>query len=749
MKIAFQKCLFALVLAGLAATRLAAQDIIYAAGTAWKTVDMLDVRVKPGTALDLSGLVENGPAGKHGRLQANERGDLVFADAPERAVRINGLNMWPGVLNSITNAPTMDGIKANLRNYVALAKRQGYNMLRFTGFDYFVMVRAEKDLEFNPRNLEIMDYLFYRLKEEGLYLYLDLGFSGLYFKGSWDDKLTHRNIKTEFLLGDPAARDNYRRGIGKVLTHENPFTKTRLLDDPLLAWVNLYNEVEFAYLRPVGKSKAALETRWHDWLKRRYPSAAALGKAWKKPDFAKLGSLDQIPLGQYSTGKDGNDYATFVHEMLAETQTWYQRTLREIGYKGMSSAYDLAYSAFFTDLHDAADLVLMHGYFAHPKPAAMKNGSTTIQTSHISDGASVFRSLGGTRLFDKPFAVTEYNHGFFNQYQHEGGLVFGAYAALQQWQCLLAFCNPVHLVADEPMEAFRSGLSPVARANDFLVACLYLRGDVAASPHRVEARITPEQMAASMFPALNTDQTRLALISGFGVRYSASPRTKASRKPDLELSPSSGSAVSTTDANATVQQSASSTFSLAKAVDNLRRTGILPANNLSDPNAGIFQSDTGEILLRTKERRLSIITPRTEAVTLGDGESGALSGLQKVSASVAGCVAVCAMDGQPLRESRRLVLVYNTDSANTGMVVSPDRTILRKLGNFPPLMRTGTLKLTLANTHGATLQVWALRMDGTRRERLNAQATASGLTLSIDTAALANGPTPFFEIAEK
>jgi hypothetical protein len=58
--------------------------------------------------------------------------------------------------------------------------------------------------------------------------------------------------------------------------------------------------------------------------------------------------------------------------------------------------------------------------------------------------------------------------------------------------------------------------------------------------------------------------------------------------------------------------------------------------------------------------------------------------------------------------------------------------------------------VSLKNKKAADLSVWALGMDGSRRERI-APVKISGdeMTLRIDTAALADGPTPFFEIAEK
>ena len=56
--------------------------IVFKADSEWKVVDMSDIQVKKGSALDLTAISENGPAGRHGRLTVSTSGDLVFEDSP-------------------------------------------------------------------------------------------------------------------------------------------------------------------------------------------------------------------------------------------------------------------------------------------------------------------------------------------------------------------------------------------------------------------------------------------------------------------------------------------------------------------------------------------------------------------------------------------------------------------------------------------------------------------------------------------
>ncbi len=103
----------------------------------------------------------------------------------------------------------------------------------------------------------------------------------------------------------------------------------------------------------------------------------------------------------------------------------------------------------------------------------------------------------------------------------------------------------------------------------------------------------------------------------------------------------------------------------------------------------------------------------------------------------------------PLAESRHILLVYSTDALNSNAQFdAPDRTVLRQIGKLPVLLRTGEVKLSLRNKNPG-MQLWALGLDGVRKEQLRLSTTKAKLSLSVNTATLTNGPTPFFELATK
>ena len=93
-----------------------------------------------------------------------------------------------------------------------------------------------------------------------------------------------------------------------------------------------------------------------------------------------------------------------------------------------------------------------------------------------------------------------------------------------------------------------------------------------------------------------------------------------------------------------------------------------------------------------------------------------------------------------------MVLLYATETANTGMEVTPDRTMMFDYGTLPTLTKVGRLDATLQNAHGENMALYALGLNGTRRERLPLAWGDGRLKIHLDTASLEHGPTAFFEL---
>ncbi|MBQ9775836.1 MAG: hypothetical protein IJW17_07350, partial [Lentisphaeria bacterium] len=101
----------------------------------------------------------------------------------------------------------------------------------------------------------------------------------------------------------------------------------------------------------------------------------------------------------------------------------------------------------------------------------------------------------------------------------------------------------------------------------------------------------------------------------------------------------------------------------------------------------------------------------------------------------------------PLKNSKRMVLILSSRIANTNMQHDPTGQYLRVVGTYPILYHCGNYELLIRRKD--KLRCWALSLTGERCQELPLIRSANGWLLALDMAKLKNGPTPFFELAEK
>ena len=737
-----------------AATAARNNRIVFKADSEWKVVDMSDIQVKKGSALDLTAISENGPAGRHGRLTVSTSGELVFEDSPAVPRRFFAYNGFFSTFKFLDD-PDKNVVQERFAKLAELIKRQGYDLVRPLALDGYIMKGSTKDCEFNPDKLDNIDRLFAELKANGVYIYLDIA---AYRVGIGDGKKAWNERNDEKLmmfLGDPGTRTRWQTLAGKMLNHVNPYTKTAWKDEPAIVCVNFYNEQEIIRYREFSKylpqTRELLNRCWRDWLQKKYQTPASLAKAWGRQNVAAFDKIE-LPGSRNGSKPEANDYGLFFYELISTQMAWCENIVRSTGYKGLTSGIDMSYEAIDNAIRwEYSDVAGSHSYFAHPSDAG-QNAAKMTQASSIGQTAGYWRSANSTRLADRPILQTEYNHFFWNQYQHENGLVFPAYSAFQGFSALFLHEDAVALEVSNTEYVDLIARNPVNRANEFISACLFKRGDVRKTAHQVQMQISSAYLKSNNngVKAVSSEQNKIGLMTGFSLTFPDIKRPSTLKsvipRPDLAILPESGAEIAGGEWAASVIESKNTPFSLQKFVSDLKTKGILPASNLSDPDAGVFQNETGEITMRSKENLIKVITPKTEGVSLEANKAETLSLLRVESSTVPAAVAVCAIDNQPLTSSSRMVLIYNTEIAFTGMELSGDRTIKFKPGKFPLLLRAGKLNAALKCRNAAKMALYALRIDGTRRDKLPVTADGDVLKITIDTAALKNGNTTFFEL---
>ena len=300
----------------------------------WVELDMSDLDVKEGSALDVSNIANHHmPAGKFGRVVVGKNGDFEFEKRPNEPIRFKGANIFTMVGRIGNKIKTKEDIDL----YVKMFKKQGYNAVRwrFSVEDGILNEKGEVKEEY----LDLYDYFLYALKREGIYSYFyitshDVGVPNF----NWNDRTT---IKMRMMLGDKQIREVWRKYAIHQLTHVNKYTGVAWKDEPAIATIEYWNEFDlgFGLNRVNAATKAILTKRLQEFLKDRYKTIDAflaynkqIKCEWvsKKP----LESFDDISLDLYHSNSYHPDFGRFAIYLMQDVLSFFRKVVfEEIGCK--------------------------------------------------------------------------------------------------------------------------------------------------------------------------------------------------------------------------------------------------------------------------------------------------------------------------------------------------------------------------------------------------------------------------------
>ena len=721
------------------------KEIVYKSDATWHRVKMSNLKVLPGSALDLTTIskVKTAENGRLQRLTANHLGKLSYSDNYAGNIRLNGSNIH-GYWDVLNEKITKDELKERL----TLFRRQGYNFLRFS-----VDPIRRNNTKFNTSDLDKLDFMLSEMGRQGIYWHLIVTASNIFFDGKeyLKNHKDRNSLKALMYLGDKQLRQNWEFGVKKLFAHINPYTGIAWKDDPTIFCVEYYNEQEgpLLWTNFTPEVQAKYNNAFREWLKNKYATVSALRKSWNSVNLKSFDSI-KAPGSLRGNGTVHDEFVLFINDLALKNLQWYNKIIESTGYQGLTGQYSLP--VWWGDLKTrylASKTAICNRYFNHPTFQTWR-GSKCRQNSSLETMAGYWRAANATRLYDRPFIITEHNHAFWNQYQYEGGLVFGAYSALQGFDAVAIHEGAAVAKIEKENSAWTVGYSPVARANEFLRACLYLRGDVKQSGHHI--RIDIPNSVLDQYSTVSSQQDKIGLLCGLNIKFTDGKSfisNVSPVQPEMVISPVGGAKAvgENTGWSVDTSDTTDSAFDLHKFTVLMRQKGILPGNNKTNVLKDVFQSDTGEITMRSRDKLLKVITPKTEAVCLTAGGSEQLKYLEVLNTSTNSLVAICSIDQKPLAHSKRIVLIYSTATVNTGMKLSPDRVVLMDRGKLPILMQVGKLKIAIKSDQAKPPEVYALSLDGARKQKINCKISPNGkIIIDLDTSMLPDGPTPFFEI---
>lgn len=294
------------------------------------------------------------PAGKHGRLL--EKGDqMVFEDGT--VGKFWGVNL----VNSQVDKELFDKWARRLTKYGAnLVRFHAFGKPNTPGWAHLLKVaKADDGLEFDPERMDLFDYGFAKMKENGIYSSWSVIY-GWYPTAADKKRLIAYDelikiLRTDFPCGGsfycvtslaPDVEDLIIQFHVKLLNHVNPYTGVRYADEPALAFVELQNE-ECTFLQIHGLQKVIdqcptykklLNDRFAAWLKEKYGSQEALAKAWggelKKNESLAQANITPFPPRFEKPTKRIADQMAFHYRQQVDNFRKFEKAVRATGYKG-------------------------------------------------------------------------------------------------------------------------------------------------------------------------------------------------------------------------------------------------------------------------------------------------------------------------------------------------------------------------------------------------------------------------------
>ncbi|MFA5983232.1 MAG: hypothetical protein WC782_04370 [Methylococcaceae bacterium] len=730
----------------------------------WLPVQDTDLTIEVGSILDFSSLLPEPQPVNQAIIVKN--GHFYRQDRLEKPQRF--------LMASLGFIPATHVLA---EQYVKQLRLHGYNMARLDFIENTLMEGRKQDLDFDPVQLDNFHYLLSVLKQQGIYYILNGLSSDNAAFGNVDERWVDQQHAKLRVFYDLEMQNHWKLLMGKMLASVNPYTGTSTLNDAALAGIIMVNEGGLPYVTRAGLPNE-LKSQFNQWLAKKYHDNHALAQAWQgelhAAESLNDASIDFPKADAWPSPRMSDTQAFFV-ELEKTTAQWMLQYLRGLGYKGLLTAYDNWLSPAAHVSRGQFEWVDLHNYFSEPTDF-VSAGSIMRQASLFEDQAKYIRELALGKHFGKAYTVSEFGQIFWNKYRRESALAVPAYASFQNWDMICQHAVALGLSYQETdfrkdaIYPFTIAYDPIARVTETLASLLFLRGDVATAEHYLGVKLTPEFVfdENALLGSIPNNVSRLALVTGVGLDWlgelESSGWYDGQMQPNNSVMKQAGNYI---EADQSVGQKlltytqkhlgplglrlGRSPFIADEIwLDRLavlHKVGVLKENNKTD-SQGIFQTDTGQILMDSPKHTLSVVTPKTEAVVFEQFTPTNLGALSIVEADSPALIAVSAMDGETLSNSQRMLIVMATDARNSDMQFKDQaETTLQELGKKPILIKSARIKLRLKNHFHAQLKVFSNTLTGKRAELIKTEQEPEGISFILDTNKLAHGPTTYFEIS--
>ena len=405
-----------------------------------------------------------------------------------------------------------------------------------------------------------------------------------------------------------------------------------LKDDPVLAMVEINNETSLLEAwqrgnlerRALGEYEAELRRQWSAFLKAKYGNEEAVQRAWGVAPGGSLesGTVPIITVEQKEPVARVNDWLLFLvdrdrfylKEMLAAiragTNALVPVTGTQVNFSGL-----LHY-----DSHQDMDYQDSHFYIDHynfPNRSWDGRDWRIRDASAVGTGLTQFLNMAAAREYNRPYTVSEFNQNWPNRHAAEIDPALAVFAAFQDWDSIMHF-------------AYSHG-----REWDKLTPGGFdLNGDWTKYP--------AFRQAAWLFrtAAIQPGEKLIRIAAPLEARLRAARERRVGN----------------------IAGSLQATVAYDPAIAFLHRVAItrdggeVPQLKAAPP----YRSDTGQLVYDPNKRLLSVAAPAVAGVFgfLGTskGAAGDLEVTLAPSSRGFAAILLTALDGKPIRASRRMLL---------------------------------------------------------------------------------------------
>ncbi|MBN2642911.1 MAG: hypothetical protein JXR78_14765 [Victivallales bacterium] len=679
----------------------------------WKPVSLPE-KIISNSVMDLSPLL---PKGEANRRITIKNSHFIYEDTGER-VRFKGTNLCQTACFPDKKSSEMLALNIN---------QMGNNSVRIHHFDRDLIDFKQPEMVIDKARMDKLDYLIYCMKRRGVYISMDL-YSSRRFSGKMQLKLgmTSAPSLQEYkvmMVTQPDVLDDWKEFTKLILNHVNPYTGLAWKDEPAIFSICLTNENSIgAHLK--------------------YAARPEIVKAFneKLNDWCHANSYNP------KSHSDFNRYVNYAQQ--------------DIYLKCAKFVRDLGSRALFTDMNHRSypiqafarnnyDYVDNHIYWDHPHfplnnwamPVSLKNESATRNLAECP------RNATSSRIFNKPYMITEYNYCAPNEFRSESGILMGAYSSLQDWDGLYSFDysgSDVQLTREKYfyLRIFDIISDPIRLLSERIISILFLRGDVAPAFNGI-AFVATQECYDEQNPydlsklAMDTEFTKYGLITRLGTIVADGQKTVIPKGTTLFVGiPEKRPDCLPSDVPYT---------SLSQITDNK----TIAKHFRSNIKNGVFSSETGEIELNQHKKGLRLVTSRSEGFILYDKDHNKGHSVQVRNLSGFCSIFVASYDDKPISDSKRLLVYHLTDVQNSMSVFESDkRKTWLKQGGLPLLLRRGSVELTVSSNMSEHARVWAVELSGRRAKEMPVIRSPGKVSFRADTFQ-EEGTFLVYEIAEK